>query len=285
VRPGTIGAAGKLQNAWFDGGTAAGRMGELARRPDGVLVAAETVKDFQLQPGDRLRLRLQDGRTKALKTVDFHYVGVAKEFPTAPTDSFLVANAAYVAKATGSDAVGSFLVQTDGTSPRTVAQRVRGLTGPTAQVTDIADSRRVVGSNLTAVELSGLTRVELGFALLLAIAATGLALGLGFQERRRMFAIASALGARRRHLGAFVWSESAFVTGGGLVLGAVIASGLSVLLVKVLTGVFDPQPDVLAGPWGYLATAVGITLAATAAAAVITLRALRNPPIEVLRDL
>jgi putative ABC transport system permease protein len=285
VRPGTIGAAGQLQNAWFDGGTAAGLMQELARRPDGVLVAAETVKDFQLQPGDRLRLRLQDGRTKALKTVDFHYVGVAKEFPTAPTDSFLVANAAYVTQATGTDAVGSFLVQTDGTSPRTVSQRVRALTGPTAQVTDITGSRRVVGSNLTAVELSGLTRVELGFALLLAIAATGLALGLGFQERRRMFAIAAALGARRRQLGAFVWSESAFVTGGGLVLGAAIASGLSVLLVKVLTGVFDPPPDTLAIPWLYLAGAAAVSLAATGIAAMVTLRALHRPSIETLRDL
>jgi putative ABC transport system permease protein len=248
-------------------------------------VAAETVKDFQLQPGDLVRLRLQNGRTKQFTTVPFHYAGVAKEFPTAPTDSFLVANAAYVAKATGTDAVGSFLVQTDGTSPRTVAQRVRGLTGPTAQVTDITDSRRVVGSNLTAVELSGLTRVELGFALLLAIAATGLALGLGFQERRRMFAIAAALGARRRHLGAFVWSESAFVTGGGLVLGAAIATGLSVLLVKVLTGVFDPPPDTLAVPWLYLAGAAAVSLAATGIAATVTLRALRRPSIETLRDL
>ena len=59
----------------------------------------------------------------------------------------------------------------------------------------------MVGSNLTAVELSGLTRVELGFALVLAIAASGLALGLGFQERRRTFAIAGALGAKSRQLG------------------------------------------------------------------------------------
>jgi putative ABC transport system permease protein len=285
VRPSTIGAAGKLQDAWFQGGTASALMQKLAARPDSVLVAGETVKDFQLQPGDLLRLRLMDGRTKQLKTVAFHYAGIAQEFPTAPTDSFLVANADYVAKATGSNAVGAFLVQTDGTSPRTVAARVRQVVGPTALVNDITDTRRVVGSNLTAVELSGLTRVELGFALALAIAATGLALGLGFQERRRTFAIASALGARTRELGGFVWSESAFVTGGGLVLGAVMAAALSVILVKVLTGVFDPPPAALAIPWGYLVLATALAIGATGVAGVLTLRALRHPPIETLRDL
>jgi putative ABC transport system permease protein len=285
VRPQTIVSAGRLQDAWFQGGSAKALMQSLASRPDGVLVAAETVKDFQLQPGDLLRLRLQDGRTKQFRTVPFHYVGVAKEFLTAPTDSFLVANASYVAKATGSDAVGSFLLQTDGTSPRVVAQRVRHVVGPAAQVTDLVDSRRVVGSNLTAVELSGLTRVELGFALVLAIAATGVALGLGFQERRRTFAIAAALGARTRQLGGFVWSESAFVTGGGLVLGTAIATGLSVLLVKVLTGVFDPPPDTLAVPWAYLFTAGAVAIGATGAAGAMTLRALRRAPIETLREL
>jgi putative ABC transport system permease protein len=192
VRPKTIGAAGRLQDPWFAGGSAAGLVASLARRPDSVLVAAETVHDFQLRPGDPLRLRLTDGRTGRLKTVPFHYAGVAKEFPTAPTDSFLVANASYVARATGSDAVGTFLVQTDGTSPATVARRVRARVGSSALVTDLVDQRRVVGSNLTAVELRGLTRVELGFALVLAAAASGLALGLGFRERRRTWALAAA---------------------------------------------------------------------------------------------
>jgi putative ABC transport system permease protein len=232
-----------------------------------------------------VNLRLQNGQTKQFKTIPFHYVGVALEFPTAPTDSFIVANSSYVAQQTGSNAVGTFLVQTDGTNPGTVAGRVRTQVGTTAQVTDIVNQRKVIGSNLTAVELSGLTRVELGFALVLAAAASGLALGLGFQERRRTFAIASALGARARQLGAFVWAESAFVTGGGLLLGAAIASGITLLLVKVLTGVFDPPPDTLAIPWGYLTSDVLLTLAAVAAAGAITLRRLRRPAIEELRDL
>jgi putative ABC transport system permease protein len=285
VRPGSIVGAGRLQNGWFAGGSARGLMDRLARQPDGVLVSQETVHDFQLHPGDLLRLRLQDGRTKQLKTVPFHYIGVAKEFPTAPKDSFFVANQKYVSPATGSNAVGAFLVQTDGTSPKTVARRIRSVVGTSAQVTDIVDQRHVVGSNLTAVELSGLTKVELAFALVLAVAASGLALALGFQERRRTFAIAAALGARRRQLGGFVWGESAFVTAGGLVLGTATAAAISYMLVKVLTGVFDPPPDALAVPWGYLAAVLALTIGAVAAAGAITLRALSRPAIEELRDL
>jgi putative ABC transport system permease protein len=285
VRPSTIGSAGKLQSSWFSGGTAAELMKRLAQRPDAVLVSEETVRDFQLHPGDLLNLRLQNGQTKQFTKIPFHYVGIAKEFPTAPRDSFFVANSQYIAARTGTPAVGTFLLQTDGTNPSTVAKRVSAVVGTGAQVTNIVDQRQVVGSNLTAVELSGLTKIELGFALVLLVSATGLALALGFHERRRTFAIASALGADVRQLGGFVWSESAFVTGGGLVLGAIAATGLSTMLVKVLTGVFDPPPDYLSIPWGYLVALVALAGAAVGLAGAATLRALRRPAIEELRDL
>jgi putative ABC transport system permease protein len=210
---------------------------------------------------------------------------VANEFPTAPSDSFLVANADYVARATGSDAVGTFLVRTDGTSPPIVGRRLHAALGTSAQVSDITTQRRIVGSNLTAVELSGLTRVELAFALVLAIAASGLALFLGFQERRRSFAITSVLGARRRQLGAFVWAESAFVTFGGLVLGALAAAVMTELLVRVLTGVFDPPPDVLTVPWAYLGAVAALTVGAAGVAALVTLRSTRRLAPSDLRDL
>jgi putative ABC transport system permease protein len=285
IHPNSMLSAGKLQSAWFQGGTASQLMQKLAQRPDSIILAAETVKDFQLQPGDLVRLRLQDGKTKQYKTVPFHYVGVAKEFPTAPRDSFLVANADYIAKATGSPTFDTFLAQTGGSDPRSVAAAIHTKLGPTALVSNIVDSRRVIGSNLTAVELSGLTRVELGFALALAVAASGLALALGFAERRRTFAIAAALGAKPRQLGAFVWSESALVTTGGVLLGTAITVGIADMLVKVLTGVFDPPPDVVTVPWGYLAALLALTLGAVGAAGAGTLRALRRPPIEELRDL
>jgi putative ABC transport system permease protein len=285
VRPGTIVGATSLQDAYFAGGTARGLIGQLAARPDAVLVSAETVRDFQLRPGDAITLRLQDGRTKAFRDVPFHYAGVAKEFPTAPHDSFLVANADYVARATGSDAVGAFLIDTAGASPAAVANRLRTQVGTQAQVTDIVTSRRLIGSSLTAVDLAGLTRVELAFALLLAASATGLVLALGLAERRRTFAIASALGARPRQLGGFVWAEVAFVTLGGLLAGSVGAWALSHMLVKVLTGVFDPPPAALSVPWAYLAAVTGVAVVAAAASAMGAVRATHRPDMALLREL
>jgi len=284
VRPATVVDATSLQDAYFAGGTARALIGRLASQPDGVLVSAETVHDFQLQPGDPLTLRLQDDRTKAYRAVRFRYLGVAKEFPTAPRDSFLVANAGYVAAATGSDAVGEFLVDTTA-PPQTVAGRIRARLGLQAQVSDITTVRHVVGSSLTAVDLAGLTRLELAFALLLAAAATGLVLALGLAERRRTLAIAGALGARPRQLAAFVWAEAVVVTAGGLAAGIVGGWLLSAMLVKVLTGVFDPPPAALSVPWTYLVLTAGVALTAAAVAAGGAVRASRRAVVRSLREL
>ena len=104
-------------------------------------------------------------------------------------------------------------------------------------------------------------------------------------SRRRTFAIAHALGARSRQLGGFVWTETTFVTAGGVALGVGAATWLTYMLVKLLTGVFDPPPAHPAVPWLYLAEVAAIALIAVAAAGYFTLCALRRPPLEALRDL
>ena len=285
VDPATILDAGQLQDAYFRGGTARQLVGALAAQPDNVLVSAETVHDYQLHPGDAITLRLQQGGRGAYIEVPFHYAGVVNEFPTAPSDSFLVANAAYVAQATGSGDIGELLVDTGGRDIAAVAERVRTALGPSAAVTDLVTSRRVVGSSLTSVDLGGLTKVELSFAIALAAAATGITLWLGLDEQRRTFAIASALGATPRQLAAFVWSQVATVLVGGLVAGAVAAWVLAHMLVNVLRGVFDPPPSTLGVPWAYLAAVLVVAVVAAALAAVATVRHVRTPRLELLRAL
>ena len=286
IDPRTIGSATPMSDAFFGGGHAAQVLAQLAARPDAVLVSDETVHDFQLQPGDLIRLRLQFARDHAYHIVPFHYVGIVREFPTAPRDSFFVANASYVAAATGTPAYQTVLVRTNG-SPPAVAAEVRRVLGPGtgATVQDIVSQLRITLSGLTAIDLSGLTRLELAFAFILAAAASGLVLALGLAERRRTFAIASALGARTGQLATFVWSEAAFVAVGGIVLGALAGWGISFVIVKILTGVFDPPPQHLFVPLAYLTALGAVAVAAIVAACLGALRATRRPAVEIVRDL
>jgi putative ABC transport system permease protein len=123
------------------------------------------------------------------------------------------------------------------------------------------------------------------FAVIMAVASSGLVLALGFAERRRSFAILSALGARGRQIASFVWAEALFAAVGGAVLGAIGGSVEALIVVKILTGVFDPPPETLSVPWPYLAgvlVAMGMSVGLAAAVAV---RAARRPALEIIRDL
>jgi putative ABC transport system permease protein len=286
IDPRRIASATPMSDAFFQGGNAAGVLAALAAHPDAVLVSAETVQNYQLRPGDLLRLRMQSARDHAYHIVPFHYAGVVREFPTAPKDSFFIANASYVARATGSPAYQDILVRTNG-SPPAVAREVRRVLGPAsgAVVQDINTQLRITLSGLTALDLSGLTRLELAFAFLLAAAASGLVLALGLVERRRTFAIAAALGARSRQLASFVWSEAVFVTIGGAMLGVLSGWALSFIITKILTGVFDPPPPHLFVPWAYLAALGGVTCGAVVATGTSVIRAIRRPAADIMRDL
>ncbi len=286
IRPGSIGRATRLTDALFAGGSADRTLAALATTPDGVLVSAETVRDFQLQPGDLVQLRLQSAADSQYRVVPFHYLGIVREFPTAPSDSFLVANADYVAQQTASPAVETLLIRTNRT-PADVAAAVRQLLGPTsgATVRDIEEARRQTNSSLTAVSLHGLTRIELVFAVVLAAAGSGLVLALGLEERRRTWAIVVALGARPRQLGAFVWSEALVMLMGGGVFGAALGWAIARILVKLLTGVFDPPPDHMVMPWPYLgAVALAVVLAAAGSSQIMTRLAARSV-LETIRGL
>jgi putative ABC transport system permease protein len=57
------------------------------------------------------------------------------------------------------------------------------------------------------------------------------------------------------------------------------------MLVKVLTGVFDPPPSAIPVPWSYVVAVITITAAAIAAAALLAARQTRRPAIEELREL
>lgn len=156
---------------------------------------------------------------------------------------------------------------------------------PALQVKDVGSAAHIIGSGLTALDLSGLTAIELAFALGMAVAAAGLMLGLGFLDRRRSFAILTAIGAKPHQLAAFLWGEGLLVAVGGLVFGLLSGLTMAWMLVKLLTGVFDPPPEALAIPASYLALVLVLLLASIAAAVLMTRNVGRAKAAELLRDL
>jgi len=274
-----------LANAYFDSGNAKTTIVTLAATPDGVLVAAETVKDFQLQIGDQINLRLQSAKDQQYHIVSFHFLGIVREFPTAPKDSFLVANASYLAQQTGNPAAEVVLLRAKADAP-TLAGIVRPLVAnlPGVRVSDLEQTARTISSSLTAVDLRGLTLLELSFAVLLLVGASGLVLALGLTERRRSSAILSALGAKQGQIAAFFWSEGLLLNIGGGLAGLLLGLGLAQMLVKVLTGVFDPAPEGLSLPVGYLLVLLLAIALATASVVLLMRRLARQHVTEVLRD-
>jgi hypothetical protein len=75
------------------------------------------------------------------------------------------------------------------------------------------------------------------------------------------------------------------VTIGGLAGGALVAWELSVMLVELLTAVFDPAPSVIAVSVGYVGVAVLAVVAALMVAALASAHTSARLAVEELREL
>lgn len=284
VDPKRVGLVTTLANAYFANHDAVQTMDALQRTHDGVLVSEETAKEFQLKPGDEINLRLQNAADHQYHPVRFHFVGIVKEFPSAPKDAFLVGNADYLAAQTGLGVAEVVLLRTTGDaelvggSARSVAANLPGI-----KITTLGETQAKISSSLTAVDLHRLTRLELGFAVLLIAGIAGVVLGLNLAERKRNFVILAALGAQQSQIGAFLWSEGLFTVIIGMVLGTATGFGIAKTLVAILAGAFDPPPDTLVVPWLYLAIAAVVAVICASLAIRVMQRLSGKTDLETLR--
>jgi putative ABC transport system permease protein len=285
IDPSTLTRGTSLRDSYFIGGTAAQMLDRLRTTPDGILVSKETITDYSLNEGDLLRLRVLDHATGRFRVAPFHVVGVVQEFPSAPKDSFMVANLGYLERVTHDPGPNVLFVRASG-DPTALARRMAAATrsyGTT--VKDIRQQSEQTVSSITTVQLRGISRIEETFLVVLAAAAMALFVSVGLTERRHELATMSALGASLRRTGSFLWSEAVIVLVAALALAAVLGWLLAEMLVAMLQHVFDPPPDHLVVPWGFLAELGGISLAAgIIAAGLATLQLRRLPLGAILRE-
>lgn len=285
IDPATLRRATSLRDSYFLGGSAAQTLDRLRATRDGILVSRETITDYSLHLGDPLRLRVLDHADGRFRVARFHVVGIVQEFPSAPKDSFMVANLGYLRRVTHDPGPNVVFVRAAG-DPSALARRVAAATSRFGvKVKDIRRQTAQTVSSITTVSLRGISRIEEAFVLVLAAAAMALFVAVGLAERRHELATMAALGASLRRAAGFLWSEAALVLVAALALSAVLGWLLAEMLVAMLQHVFDPPPDHLAVPWGFLgglgAAAVGGCLAAAALAA---LEIRRLPLAAILRE-
>jgi putative ABC transport system permease protein len=274
-----------LRDSYFLGGTAKEMLARLSARPDAILVSKETVTDYSLHEGDLLKLRTLDRRTGGFRVVPFHVVGVVQEFPSAPRDSFMVANRSYVLRATHDPGPNVVFAKASG-DPAAVSRRVAAATARRGTIVkNIRDQGVDAVSPITAVDLRGISRIEGAFALLLAAAALALYVAVAVAERRQEFATMSALGTGASRILTFVWSEVALIVVAGGALAALLGWLLAKMLVAMLQHAFDPPPDHLAVPWTYFGGLAAATLLGAGLATALAARAIRRLPLgAILRE-
>ena len=281
----TFTRATTLRNSYFLGGSASQMLSRLRARKDGIVVPKETVTDYSLGQGDLLKLRVLDRRSGAFRIARFHVVGIVQEFPSAPRDSFMVANLAYLQGVTH-DAGPNLVFVKAPSDPAAVSTRIAAATRSFG--TGVKNIRRQsvqTSSSITAVDLAGISRIEEAFAILLAAAAIGLFVLVALAERRHEFATMAALGASLRSIAAFVWSEAALVVGAALACAAILGWLLAQMLVAMLQHVFDPPPSHLAVPWAFLGSLAGAAVFGGAVAVALASRGLARLRLgSILRE-
>jgi putative ABC transport system permease protein len=269
----TIRRGTTLRDSYFLGAGARQTLARLGARPDGILVSKETISDYQLKLGDLLNLRVLDHQTGRFRIVRFHVAGVVQEFPSAPRDSFMVANIGYLEAADRAGGPNVVLAKAGNPAPTAAAvARVTATDGTI--VRNITQQTQRTVSSITTVDLRGISHIEEAFTVALAAAAMALFVALAVIDRRHEFATMAAVGATLRTIGAFVWSEAALVLVAGLLLAAGLGVLLALMLVAMLQHVFDPPPDQLAVPWGYLAGLAGAAVGAATIAIALAARGL-----------
>jgi putative ABC transport system permease protein len=285
IDPSTFTGATTLRDSYFLGSSANAAIAALRRTPDGILVSKETITDYQLNVGALLRLRVLDHTTGRFHVAPFHVVGIVQEFPSAPKDSFMVTNLAYLQQVTRGTGPNVVFAKSNG-SPATTASRVAAAVKPYgASVKDITSQTQQTTSSITTVDLNGISRIEQVFAVALAAAAVALSVALAMAERRHEFAAMAAVGATIRDIAAFVWSEALIVLGASLLLAIGLGWLLSLMMVAMLQHVFDPPPDTMTIPWVFLAWLGAATIAAGLIAIALTVRSLGRLPLgAILRE-
>lgn len=288
IDPASFARVAPLPDAFFVDRSAAGTLTALEADPRGVLVDVETADDLQVDAGDTVQIILALG-TKRETRERFRVVGLFDRVPGFPEGANLVVNLRRYVDTTGLPGIDFFLADVADDSRAGLDRAVAALqSGPGTTNPIHIDSAATVldkdQSSLTALNVTGLVRLDSLYLLLMSGAAVAIFVFGLMLQRRREYVTLRAQGLQMRELQALVLLEAALVAVCGLVAGIVVGSGVAFLLVQILRALFILDPPVIF-PVGRIAMLAALVLSATIASGLVASEILRRlKPAEILRE-
>jgi putative ABC transport system permease protein len=288
IDPDTFPQVAPLPDEVFIDATAADTIAALRSRPDGMLLAEEAADDLSLDVGDRAEVILALG-TRRETHERFRVAGLFERFPGMPEGADVIVRLDRYATSTQSEPVDFFLASVEDRSSDGLAAAASALmSGPGAGtpllVTSTDQALAKDASSLTAVNVTGLVRLNIAYALAMSATAIGIFVFGLMVQRRSEYVTLRAYGLRTSELRAFVLSESFVVAGCGLLIGLAVGALTAALQVSVLRGIFVLTPQLTPSPNAIATLCVAVLGAGVVCALAATRLLGRLDPAEILRE-
>jgi putative ABC transport system permease protein len=267
---------------------APGILAALSGEPRGVLIDTETADDLSVETGDTVEIILGLGTERETRR-SFRVVGSFGRFPGTPEGANLVVDLGRYQDVTAHRHIDFFLATADDDGPVGLAAATAALRSEAGADSPIhVESTESVldkdRSSLTALNVSGLVRLGSSFTALMSVAVVAIFVFGLIVQRRREYVTLRALGLRVRELQFLVLAEAGIVAACGSAIGVLVGSGVALLTIQVLRGLFILSPAMTLPVVRALQLAALVT-AATVVAGLAGAEILRRlEPTEILRE-
>jgi putative ABC transport system permease protein len=230
-----------LPDSFVQGGSGQDLLAKLESTPNGVVVSAEAATNLGLVVGDPLLVRVSTA-SGGYTDDALQVVGTFTIFPTSAQNSDFVMNRSLMAQTRNTIVNDFYLVHADGTTEgaASVAAKIKAVFSATApaRVDDLTTALTADQSTLTNLNLSGLSRIDWIFTLVIAFAGFGIFLLAAIGERAKEFSTMRAVGASPGQLRRLLVIEGGGIMLFGMLLSLPIGFVIARVLVTLLTSIF-----------------------------------------------
>lgn len=256
--------------------------------PDTVLLSEEMAGYLKVQRGDTLHVLLARATDEQVE-VDLVVTALFERIPGFPDGADAVMSLARHTEAVPTKPPDFFLAKTVAPDDSTLSRAVSALRrGPGARVAVGIETKTSAlnrdQSSLAALNIAGLTDLDAGFALGMAVIAIAIFVFGLLLARRREYVTLRAQGLEARSIRLLIGTEAATVAAAGAVAGLAVGAVMGYYFVAVLRPLFVLRPGYTLPP---LAASFPVLLvaAATLAASILGSRLVNQmEPTELLRD-